>query len=649
MVVVRGSQEFELMNQKFLKIFSGCVKNSRDLFIPTLKYNMQKMLRTVIAALVVCSAIIIVSPSVAMAQIYNVQTAQDDNQDLAGVLLAGATQYDGLLWNLGADYNLNQFTWLVNESTNTSVWYTGWGTPANQLVFGPLENLSVQGNGSSDFLLFTALDALGPGIPENPPFHLTIRNLNISDAQFKLDNTTDAVTVDLLFDNNSSLTGRPNTSALTLNNGAFVGNFRSVTSRIDIDFAIDAQSGVNQIYDLIGAFSSQSNQVTVAPGATLEFLLSDTGAPVEFAANTDVAVDNGVLKVLGYIGASELKLGAAGANSFTLHNGATLQVGDGGSSAQLTYGGDIIGAAPINISNSMVQVATGATLSSNVTANTGSSIDLGSGATIGIPTLVVSGDTTVTSRAGTNRTEIGSFTQVGGTLTLSGGDFNVSGAANVFAGSLELTPSTADASEVTFAIDPAASFGMSIGAASALSGTGTVNLLNGRSLSVAGTLRPGETDTIGLLAVNGNGSLEFAAGSTFDVTIDPTAAVSDLVALGDSSALIIDPTAMLSISVINDMALDAEETLTLLSYTEGNWNGQTFEGLPDGASIDAGWNSWVIDYDAIPPALSPDSTIRTITLTASAPDAIPTLSLWGMLLLLLSLVWIGYRSLCRMR
>ena len=37
------------MNQKFLKMFSGFGKNPSGLFIRTLKYDMQKMLRTVSA------------------------------------------------------------------------------------------------------------------------------------------------------------------------------------------------------------------------------------------------------------------------------------------------------------------------------------------------------------------------------------------------------------------------------------------------------------------------------------------------------------------------------------------------------------------------------------------------------------------------
>jgi outer membrane autotransporter protein len=187
-----------------------------------------------------------------------------------------------------------------------------------------------------------------------------------------------------------------------------------------------------------------------------------------------------------------------------------------GGNATITTAGTLNGAIVLGGGTDTVTV-TGGAINGNITGDGPDTLalDLGSGSFTYGAAYALSGLESVTMRSGTAQIDsaIGGPTAVhvnGGKLMLTAAN-TYTGATTVAGGILQLGTSGAPAS-IAGNVD--------LLAAGRLQGTGSVG-----NLSVAGTIAPGHS--IGTLNVNGNYTQ--AAGSTYQVEVDPASNASDLI------------------------------------------------------------------------------------------------------------------------
>jgi autotransporter-associated beta strand protein len=160
-----------------------------------------------------------------------------------------------------------------------------------------------------------------------------------------------------------------------------------------------------------------------------------------------------------------------------------------------------------------------------------------------------------------------------GTWTLTAAN-TFSGSTEVNDGTLRVNGSLLNTSSVT------------VGTAGTLGGTGSIN----SSVVVGGTLAPG----VGIESL-ATGALSFLTGGKFAYELRTATLDGDLVDvagnLGIASGVTLD-----LVDLSPSTALGLGTKLSLISYS-GVWNGGTFSGLADEASVLLGANLWRINYN----------------------------------------------------
>ena len=192
----------------------------------------------------------------------------------------------------------------------------------------------------------------------------------------------------------------------------------------------------------------------------------------------------------------------------------------------------------------------------------------------------------------------GGLTMAGaGTFTLTGNS-SFEGPTSVQTGSLILgsTGSITTSSLTTVA------------AAATLGGSGSTG-----DVRVTGTLRPGMPDAIGSLTTK---ALDLASGSNLLLNISSTATAPANNRIMTHGDITISASAFLELQETgpNDK-LAAGTKLTLIDYSGHNWNGGTFGGLPNHASLSLGCNTFVIQYDDLS---NGSQSGKFVTLTAAS-------------------------------
>ena len=234
---------------------------------------------------------------------------------------------------------------------------------------------------------------------------------------------------------------------------------------------------------------------------------------------------------------------------------------------------------------------------------------------ISAPVTLASGTTVAVTNLGDRLDVTGaiggtSLTKTGaGTLTLSGTN-DYSGTTTVSNGTLLVNGSNTGSGTV------------SVAAPATLGGTGAI----AGAVNVSGTLSPGGS-SIGSLT---SGALAFNNGSVFDYQLDATSVAADFQkVLGTLSlAKATGETVYLTLNGLSGGGVDkfAPETkLTLIYYTDA-WNGGFFtygtNKLAEGATLNDGMNSWVINYGSetggvnFATTFSPSDRFVTLTLSS---------------------------------
>ena len=311
------------------------------------------------------------------------------------------------------------------------------------------------------------------------------------------------------------------------------------------------------------------------------------------------------------------RLEGGGPNGGDVHLGSGTLTLDSGTPSTFTYGGSISGAGGFTkdgvhtlvfsgnnsyAGQTLVRAGTLRLTGGNSLPDLGrvvvanlATLELGADETIGSlaadssnpfvllqgHTLTLGGDNTSTTFSGIIE-GTGGLTMAGaGTFTLTGNS-SFDGPTSVQTGSLILgTTGSITTSSLT-----------TVAAAATLGGSGSTG-----DVRVFGALRPGMPNAIGSLTTK---ALDLASGSNLllDVSSTATAPANDrVIAHGD---ITISTSAFLELREIgpNEM-LSVSTKITLIDYSGHNWNGGTFGGLPNHASLSLGCNTFVIQYDDI--------------------------------------------------
>lgn len=202
--------------------------------------------------------------------------------------------------------------------------------------------------------------------------------------------------------------------------------------------------------------------------------------------------------------------------------------------------------------------------------------------------------------SGDSATDGGLTKSGGGTLSLTAAN-TYTGVTTVSSGTLALGVGGSIANSSTIdvksgaTLDTTSQSGWALATGQTLKGNGTVDVGSANTLTIGSGafLAPGASP--GNLNVTGN--LAFAASSTYTAEISPGTLASDSVSV--AGALIIDPTALLAISLFgSDSVLAGGTKFVLVDYTTA-WDGvSTFSGLADGSISNFGTlNSYLVDYN----------------------------------------------------
>lgn len=565
-------------------------------------------LRLVSTLLAICVS------SQAMAQTTDVDTSENTTEKLVGRLLSNGTLYTGLRWNLGPDYNANQF---IFESD--LAWYEFYGSGV-QVIRRPFENFVVQGNGSSNQLNFIALDdVLEPG--NQTPYDVSIRTLTINDANVTLleDVQTDAI--DLWF--RSIIPGEPKNASITLNNGSFDAFFRHVTADADMDLLFHAQSGQNQLLNMVYDPVGKSLAYQVDPGSELTISMAN-GSETRYRAPATVMVDAATLNIRGNGAKINLEMNSDGVNGLKVVNGGTMNLGGSGFSDRFEF----VSQLPqngIQIVNSTLNLATVTTLEGSLLLD-GAEVSVAASGRLAGGELDVKGATKITS-AGGQAHQFGNLQGIGdGSLTLVGGQYEFDSLFLLV--NVGLALGEPGGVTDTHVIAKAAG-GVPALLNKGMNGVGTFEVSNVATharIPSDAILAPGHS--IGNLGFRGRASFE--NGSTLAMEIDAAKlAVNDSGAHdqlimqaavpGQANLLNVQEGARMTVSIANDQVLQPGTRAELVSFPDSSsWNGVSFAGFHHDSVVVLGQNHWHVNYLD---TLSESLPVRLLTLTVVDPVA----------------------------
>jgi hypothetical protein len=550
--------------------------------------------------------------SVSLAQSTNVATNEPNNTLLDGRLLADGTLYNTLRWNLGAEYNRNNFKFETGLN-----WYDFFGAPI-QIIRRPYENLVVNG-GAIDQLFLVAVDnPIEPNI--KPPYEISIRTLSIDSATVLLEDNVN-FPIDLRF---RSAPGQPTTARVELNDGALDAVTRAVTADSDIDLTFHSASGSNALLNMGLDPVGNSLHFQVDPGSDLTIGLA-SGAETRYLSPVRVDVDDATLTIQGRGAAINLEMNSDGVNGLKIINGSQMHLGGTGFSDRFEFRSNLPQDG-IQVVGSSLALETATTLEGFLQLDN-ADVTAGASARLLGGELDTRGASTITSAGGQTH-RYGNLQGTGpGTLALDGGDYTFDNLFFLVDTDLVLgTPggsTTTDVSALATGNVPAL-FGKG------LSGVGFFGIDNPATyarFTSGSVLSPGHS--IGQL--NTRGRLVLESGSTLAVEIDASLlnaaapAANDLVVLqaagaGQTGLFDIRAGAAMSVSLLNDTALAPGTRAVLVEYPDDTaWSGQSFAGFPDGLTVDLGLNHWLVQYnDELVAGLSP----RALTLTVVDPVAV---------------------------
>jgi hypothetical protein len=552
--------------------------------------------------------------SVSVAQTTDVDTAENDTQDLSGRLLADGTLYTGLRWNLGQEYDRSRFIFRSDVA-----WYEFYGSGV-QVIRRPFENLLVQGNGATTDLFFVAADdPTDPGI--QPPYDVSIRTLTINDATLTLFEDVQTNPIDLRF--RSVIPGEPKEASITLNNGAFDALFRQVTADADMDLLFHSQSGQNQLLNMAYDPVGRSLSYQVDPGSELTISMANV-TETRYRSPASVTVDAATLNVRGSGAKLNLELNSDGVNGLKVINNGTMNLGGTGFSDRFEF----VSQLPqngIQILDSSLNLAPVTTLEGYLLLD-GAEVSVGASGRLSGGELDVKGTTKITS-AGGQPHQYGNLQGIGdGSLTLVGGQYEFNSLFLLVG--VGLTLGEPGAAVDTYVVAKAAG-GIPALLNKGLNGIGTFevsNVVTRARFPSGSTLAPGHS--IGELGFKGRASFE--SGSTLAMEIDAAKlALNDSGAhdqlimqaavFGQANLLDVQAGAQMTVSIANDQVLPPGTRAELVSFPDSSaWNGVSFAGFPHNSVVVLGQNHWRVDYND---TLSEGLPVRLLTLTVVDPIA----------------------------
>lgn len=368
-----------------------------------------------------------------------------------------------------------------------------------------------------------------------------------------------------------NVTGGDASLNLTINNGGFLTNNGTITgyttragaavsnasTLVNNGTITGGSSGTNGAFMTIGGGSIINNGLiqgsaapTAAGGGVLMQVTGGAGSLVNNASGTirgatsgDGTVGGAGVRILGVAGQTLTNYGlieggfgavAIGStvNGATIINAGTLRAGSGASAILVTGG----------VANATtVELRAGSIIYGNVVANAASPND----------TLRLAGDANWTLDGG-----IGSASQyqnfeklqkTGASTWTVGGSGDFAGATDVLAGKLVVNGSLAGST-------------VTVASGATLGGSGTVGAT---TIQSGGIIAPG--NSIGTLTVNG--AFTQAAGSTYQVEVDPGTATSDRIAVNGAATLATG--AAFTIVNYTGAAYQAGQRYTILTATGG--------------------------------------------------------------------------------
>jgi autotransporter-associated beta strand protein len=359
----------------------------------------------------------------------------------------------------------------------------------------------------------------------------------------------------------------------------------------------------------------------IVTGGTLQLLASS-----EIPSTSTITVTSGTFDLNGYSATIAALAGSGGQVNLGASGGSgasALTIAGAGS----TYAGAIVGPGSLTFSGSGQQSLTGSnTYSGGTNISGGGTLTVNSGSSLGDPAgavtitnasvLQVAAPATIPQPISLSDANGGTIDSDGNSVTVSGVISGVGPLNKVGAGTLTLTATetyggTTSVGGGTLSVDgalPAAS-GVSVAAGATLGGNGSVG-----ATTVSGTLAPG--DNPGILTTNG--SLTFNSGGTYSVLLNgPTAGT------GYSQDVVSGPVnitgASLAISVGGGFAPAAGAPFDILVNNSGSPVTGTFAGLPEGAAVTVGGQSFSISYAG-------GSTGHDIVLTSAVTGPPPTVA-----------------------
>lgn len=261
--------------------------------------------------------------------------------------------------------------------------------------------------------------------------------------------------------------------------------------------------------------------------------ISGTGAVRQIGTGTTIltgnntytggtAIDGGTLQVAGDANLGDAS-GALSFNGGTLQNTASLgsaravTLGAGGGSfqtdADLSLSGVIGGTGALTKTGAGTLILSSANTYTGGTTISAGTLQIGNGGTTGSITGNVTNNGTLAFNRSDRLDFGGAISGTGAIRQIGTGLTNLSGNSAAFTGTITVEAGT-------LAVNGVLGGSTNVLAAGRLQGSGTV-----RNLAVAGTVAPG--NSIGTLTVHGNYTQ--AAGSTYQVEVDPASSASDLI------------------------------------------------------------------------------------------------------------------------